>query len=163
MFRVVAVAVILLPVLAGCGPATVCPAIMYGATLTVRLTDDWSADAERTVTLGCPPSESCGEFVALPVEVLAQPEMSPLTDSPPLASDEKPGPGPGPGPGPATGPVKDGAAEFSVLGGAERVVVTVRGAGTSAASRTVEPEWVRVGGDEQCGGPMHADVVVPAP
>jgi hypothetical protein len=36
-------------------------------------------------------------------------------------------------------------------------------AGAEPVSVTVRPEWVRVGGTAECGGPMAAEVVVPPP
>jgi hypothetical protein len=43
--------------------------------------------------------------------------------------------------------------EVAVLGSDEAVL----------AETTAAPEWVRVGGSEQCGGPHQATVTVPAP
>ena len=35
--------------------------------------------------------------------------------------------------------------------------------GAVLAETTAAPEWVRVGGSEECGGPMEGTVTVPAP
>jgi hypothetical protein len=45
----------------------------------------------------------------------------------------------------------------------EQVTVRVLADGQVAAELTVEPEFVRTGGSEECGGPSSAQVVVPAP
>jgi hypothetical protein len=133
------VLVVLLPVLAGCvGQATACPAVGYGVSLTVQLADDWPSGVDREVSVDCPEDESCGRIIALPV------------DEPPARQ-------------PATAPVRDGAAAFSLSVVVEEVAVTVREAGADVVSVRVEPDWVRVGGSKDCGGPMHAEVVVPAP
>ena len=46
----------------------------------------------------------------------------------------------------------------------ETVDVTVLGPdGAVLAELTADPEWERVGGSAECGGPMAATVTVPAP
>jgi hypothetical protein len=55
-------------------------------------------------------------------------------------------------------------AVFSLPGALpEQVTVRVLADGQVAAEVTVEPEFARVGGSEECGGPSSAQVVVPAP
>ena len=41
--------------------------------------------------------------------------------------------------------------------------MTVSGADGVLTELTVTPDWVRVGGSAECGGPTEAEVVVPAP
>ena len=46
----------------------------------------------------------------------------------------------------------------------DSVVVTVLGPdGATLADLETDLDWRRVGGTEECGGPMTASVVVPAP
>ena len=132
--RVAAVLVLVGVAVAGCTPSA-CPAIGWGRTLTVELADGWPAGTGRTVHLEC--TEPC--------DVLSlQPR--------------------GPGEGPSS-PVLGTTATFQPTQGAfESVVVTVLDAeGAELARVEAEPEWVRVGGTEECGGPTESTVTVPAP
>ena len=125
--------------LAACWPdgGTVCPAIAYGRTLVVELAGDWPGDDGRTLLVDC--DGPCSEVF---VEDGA----------------------PGPGPGQLTVPLSDGRAEVSWTAPRDSVGLTVLGAdGTELAEVDTDLDWVRVGGSEECGGPMHATVTVPAP
>jgi hypothetical protein len=135
--RVRALAALLLAgtTVAGCDSTTACPAIGWGRTLTVALADGWPPATGRTVLLEC----------AAPCEVL---KAEPGT------------------PGPASAPLTGTSVVFAVTGGTtpESVTVTVAdAAGTELARLETRPEWARVGGSEECGGPSEATVVVPAP
>ena len=119
---------------AGCDAVTACPAIMWGQALVVELADGWPPDTGRAVHLQCP-----GTCNVLQI---------------------------GPGtPDRASAPLTGTSASFGITGVApESVVVTVvDAAGTEVARVEAEPEFVRVGGSEECGGPSEATVVVPAP
>lgn len=57
-----------------------------------------------------------------------------------------------------------GRAAFALLEGRpSEVTVRVLESGVVVTESTVEPEFVRVGGTAECGGPTEAEVVVPAP
>jgi len=63
-----------------------------------------------------------------------------------------------------TAPVDDGAAGFDLTADPDSLVVTVLAAdGAELAAVEVELQWVRVGGTEDCGGPVRATVTVPGP
>ena len=159
VFRSVLVSVLAL-VLAGCSPATVCPAMLHGASLTVRLADGWAAGDPQSVTLRCPDGVECGLIAPDDLTVLREPQEVPV---PPPGSVPLPTPDPSPRPGGTPQELEDGAATYSLDGPREELVVTVSGADGVLAELTVSPDWVRVGGSEECGGPMEAEVVVPAP
>ena len=156
---------VLVPVLAalltGCGsPATACPAIMYGASLTVRLADDWPTGAAESATVRCPEGGQCGLILPSDVTVLPEPEEVPVP-SPQTAQPPTPERSPG---NSGMAQVFDGGAQrWSLYGAHEELVVSVSGAGGVLTAATVRPDWVRVGGTEDCGGPAAAEVVVPAP
>ena len=156
---------LLVPVVAalltGCDSgATVCPAIMHGASLTVRLADDWPTGAAERATVRCPDGDVCGAIAPSDLTVLPQPEAVPV---PPPGTAPPPTPEPSPGSSGTTQELDDGAASWSVIGAREELVVSVSGAGGVLTETTVRPEWVRVGGTAECGGPTTAEVVVPAP
>jgi hypothetical protein len=55
------------------------------------------------------------------------------------------------------------AALSFILSSPDTVVITVLDAdGAMQADVQTDLDWVRVGGSEECGGPMHAAVTVPA-
>ena len=64
-----------------------------------------------------------------------------------------------------TAPLTGRSAGLSVdMAAPESVVVTVLGAdGSDLAEVSADLEWHRVGGSEECGGPMETTVTVPAP
>ncbi|MCW2510355.1 MAG: hypothetical protein JWP68_3503 [Modestobacter sp.] len=122
--------------LAGCdGPSMyACPAIGYSSSLVVELAPDWPADHAHSVTIEC--DEPCGV---------------PSMDGGDAASTR-------------TAVLAEGAALFDWVGDEASVVVTVRAAdGAELAKVDAELEWVRVGGSEECGGPLEATVTIPAP
>ncbi len=43
------------------------------------------------------------------------------------------------------------------------MVLLVSAGSATPTEHEVTPEWVRVGGTEECGGPHEAEIVVPAP
>jgi hypothetical protein len=113
VFRSVLVSVLVVGP-AGCSTsATACPAMLHGASLTVRLAGGWTDGEPRSVRVRCPDGVACGRI--------------------------------------------------SPDGPREELVVTVSGVDGVLAELTVTPDWVRVGGTEECGGPTEAEVVVPAP
>jgi hypothetical protein len=116
---------------------TVCPAIGWLDALTVELAEGWAAVPGGSVTVECP-STCAGEFRldASPVErdVVTVP-LSGATTAVQFSADRP-----------------------------DSVVVTVTGAdGTELARQPADLDWRRVGGSAECGGPMAATVVVPAP
>jgi hypothetical protein len=111
-----------------------CPAVGYSSSLVVELAPDWPADQAHSVTIEC--DEPCAV--------------------PPMDGGEAAGT--------PTAVLADGAAHFDWLGDEASAVVTVLGAdGTPLAEVDAELDWVRVGGTEECGGPLDATVTVPAP
>ncbi|PZA21256.1 hypothetical protein DMO24_11260 [Modestobacter versicolor] len=61
-----------------------------------------------------------------------------------------------------TVPVVDGVAGFDVFASPATVAVTVLAAdGTELTRLETELDWARVGGSEECGGPVVATVDVP--
>jgi hypothetical protein len=124
--------------LAACdGVGQACPAIGWGSTLTVELAPDWPPGEGRSVEVGCP--EPCG----LPA----------LGSTP-------------------SGPIREGVAPLTgtstalsfVMETPDSVVVPVLGPdGAVLAEVAADLDWERVGGSEECGGPMAATVTVPAP
>ena len=124
--------------LAGCdGVGQACPAIGWGSTLTVELAPDWPPGEGRSVEVGCP--EPCG----LPA----------LGGTP-------------------SGPIRAGVAPLTgtstalsfVMETPDSVVVPVLGPdGVVLAEVAADLDRERVGGSEECGGPMAATVTVPAP
>ena len=93
--------------------------------------------------------------------MLPEPEEVPV---PPPGTAPPPTLEPSPGSSGTTQELDGGAASWSLLGGArEELVVSVSGAGGVLTETTVRPDWVRVGGTAECGGPTTAEVVVPAP
>jgi plasmid stability protein len=117
--------------LTGCAPSA-CPAIGWSNTLTVQLDGDASAvdQVQLCTDDGCAPAE----------------EFDP---SGPL--------------GQVTVEGSDGDSWTFSLGMTRPEQLTVRALaadGTVLSDTQVSPEWVRVGGSEQCGGPGKATVAV---
>jgi hypothetical protein len=154
---------LLVVALAGCSQiVTACPAIGYSSTLVVRLADDWPPGDARTVTLACPEEEVCGLPSAFPREALPSAAVVPFQEPAPPPAGQSPA-SEVDRESPVVQPLSDGSAEFVIFSSPETVTLTVTEAGEDVVSVTVPPEWVRVGGSEQCGGPHEAEVVVPAP
>ncbi|GAB3192996.1 hypothetical protein GCM10027261_06880 [Geodermatophilus arenarius] len=129
--------------LAGCAGApggsgaVVCPAIGWVDAVRVELTGDWTGPAPASVRVVCEPS--CGQVVRLDRDPEPRREVTaPLTGT--------------------TAGVPTGT------GTPDAATVTVLAAdGGALAEVDADLDWVRVGGSEECGGPMEATVVVPAP
>jgi hypothetical protein len=62
-----------------------------------------------------------------------------------------------------TAPLEGEVARLSPMGLPGSVVVTVLGPAGPEAELDTDLDWRRVGGDDECGGPMRAGVTVPAP
>ena len=159
MFRSMLVSVSVVA-LASCGTPTACPAVLHGASLTIRLADGWADAKARSVTLRCPVGVECGWIAPEDLTVVPQPEEVPV---PPPGGTPLPAPEPSPEISGTTQDLDDGVATFSLEGPREELIVTVNGADGVLTERTVTPDWVRVGGSEECGGPTQAEVVVPGP
>jgi hypothetical protein len=161
VFRPLLVSVLVTTVVTGCGQVTThCPAVGHFSTFVVRLDDGWPLDEARTVTLRCPEDDVCDVRASVrPEDVLPEPEPHVVPfDEPRLQTGPPPAT-----PGSATQTLRDGTAEFVLGSSPGPVLVTVSEAGEDVVSMIVQPEWVRVGGSEECGGPQEAEVVVPAP
>ena len=92
MFRSVWVSISVVA-LASCGTsATACPAMLHGASLTVRLADGWADSGPRSVTVRCPDGVECG-FIAPDDLTVLSPEEVPV---PPPGSAPPPTPDPQP-------------------------------------------------------------------
>jgi len=115
------------------GVPRVCPAVDYGRNLVVRLADDWPPMEGRTVVARC--SSPCGQ-VQQNRDELAREVSGALTGS---------------------------SAALWMLDMPDSVVVTVLGPEGQVAELEQALTWQRLGGTEECGGPMEAVVVVPAP
>jgi hypothetical protein len=159
MFRAMLVSISAVA-LASCGTPTACPAVLYGASLTVRLADGWGDAEPRSVTVRCADGVECGSIRPDDLTVLPMPEEVPV---PPPGSAPVPTPEPSPEISGTTQDLHDGEATYSLHGPREELIVTVNGADGVLLERTVTPDWVRVGGSVECGGPTEAEVVVPAP
>ena len=121
--------------LTGCDTVTACPAIGYAHTLTVALAEGWPAGTGRTVHLDCSPA--CG------VEWLEDGTMSAQTSAP-LAGTSA-------------------SVPFSITPPDSVVVRVLDATGAELTRFGADPEWRRVGGTAECGGPSEATVTVPAP
>ncbi|SDH50623.1 hypothetical protein SAMN04489720_1457 [Agrococcus jejuensis] len=124
-------------VTAACAPLPVaCPAVGYFSTLSVTLAEPRDDVAlELCLSAGCAPA--------------------PLDE---LASDEAIADGLF---GEASGDGLEGWTISIMSGGTDAVGYRLLDvAGTVLAEGEVEPEWVRVGGSEQCGGPTEAEIVL---
>jgi hypothetical protein len=117
------------------GPDVACPAIGWGSSVRVELTGDWSAQPVGVVELEC--STPC-ERLAVLDEVTGEPvQLHEAVD-------------------PLSWPVfgeRPGSAVATVLAPD----------GSELARVESQLEFERVGGTEECGGPMRATVTGPAP
>jgi hypothetical protein len=96
-----------------------------------------------------------------PREVLPSAAVVPFQEPAPPPAGQSPAPEVG-RESPVVQPLSDGSAEFVLSPSPAAVTLTVSQAGEDVVSVTVQPEWVRVGGTEECGGPLEAEIVVPA-
>jgi hypothetical protein len=122
---------------AGCGADefTACPAdaAVLSPNVVVQLAGDRPEGDAATVVLRCTP--------ACVVDMKGDPTSDTLSS-----------------------PVDGGVAGFDVLADPDTVVVTVLDLdGGELAEMETGLEFERVGGSEECGGPMRATVTVPAP
>jgi hypothetical protein len=115
---------------------TACPAIGWLDALTVEL-DGWAEVPGGSVTVECP--STCAREIRLDAPAIERNEVSvPLSG--------------------ATTTVP------FTYGRPDSVVVTVTGPdGAELARQPADVDWRQVGGSAECGGPMAATVVVPAP
>jgi hypothetical protein len=110
----------------------ICPAIDHGRTLVVQLADGWPAAEGRTVVVRC--EEPCGR--------VQRDRDEPTHD--------------------VSGALAGSIARLPMMAVPESVVVTVLDPGGAVAEVAESLTWRRVGGTEECGGPMEAVVLVPA-
>jgi hypothetical protein len=125
--------------LAACreGIETVCPAIGWSNSLVVTLAGDWPPVEGGSVAVDCAPR--CGETV--------------VRDGAPVDRDR------------LTAPLDTLPVVLHLdMSAPDSVDVRVLGPdGSVLAGLAADLDWVRVGGSEECGGPMEAVVTVPAP
>jgi hypothetical protein len=118
----------------GAGQPTACPAVAWGNTLTVTLTDDWPVGMGRSLEVDC--GSPC------------EPASVGRAAGPVVAASLR----------------GTSADVSFILSSPDTVVVTVLDAdGATLAEVEADLDWVRVGGSEECGGPGAVSVVVPAP
>ena len=113
------------------GGSTACPAIAWGSSLRIELADGWPA--ADAVRIQCP--SPCGLPVD-PVEGAPDEVVVQLTGTTAFVS--------------------------SPMGAPETITVSVLGADGSVLTEVrLDLDWVRVGGTEECGGPLEATATVP--
>jgi hypothetical protein len=118
---------------AGCAWGPSCPDIEWPRTVVIRLADDWTVDGGLTAVPVCPDDLQCD---GLPPDAVNRPD----------------------------GALTDGAARLVLPELLDEIGVQVRGTDEEVLAATeAQLDWVRVGGTEACGGPMEAELVVPAP
>lgn len=120
---------------AGCDAATAigCPEIGWTNELTVRLDADWPVQTGRTVHLTC--QDGCASS----------------------SSDDG---------GEGSRLLLTGTStsfRWPMTTPASVTVTVLDASGTLLTRVDAEPDWVRVAGTEECGGPTEGTVVVPAP
>lgn len=119
------------------GAPTVCPAIGWTNAVTVTLADDWPPVEGGSLTVDCSPM--CGWAVMENKPLAEEDQVSVPLDGPTAVL-----------PLDMSAP---GSVSIRVLGPDEEELADV----------DTDLDWRRVGGSEECGGPMEATVVVPAP
>ena len=126
--------------LASCsgGVETACPAVAWGSVVVVELAGGWAAVDVGSVDVECAPT-SCAPMTVLEEGTGAT--LAPAPSSAPLTRAVDP-----------SGPLPESA-----------VVTVLAPDGRQLARLETDLEFVRVGGSEECGGPMEARVEVPAP
>ena len=119
------------------GTGTVCPAIGWSNALVVTLAGDWPEVEGGSVTVDCAPR--CGWVVVQDGAAVDRDRLTaPLDTLPAVAHLDMSAPN---------------SVDVRVLGPD----------GSELAEFEADLDWVRVGGSEECGGPMEATVTVPAP
>lgn len=129
--------------LTGCGMTdVVCPAVGWVSTITVRLEGDITAVNDVQL---CTP-EGCSVHEAAPAQA-----ASPKTAGPSTPADASPSPAPFVGSRTALN-----SWLFTVSGRLPHEVTTrvLAKDGTLLARQQSQVEWTRVGGSEECGGPV---------
>jgi hypothetical protein len=122
-----------LSLLATCADGVVCPAIGWSNALTVELAEGWADVPGGSITLDC--SSPCGA-----IDLDAHEPASELSV-----------------------PLTGGAAVVQLLATPDSVTATVLGSdGVVLGGTTAHLDWRRVGGSEECGGPMEAVVSIPS-
>lgn len=136
------------------GLPTACPAVGYSSTLTVTLAEPHDGVAlELCVTQGCTPRALDDVPVDEPIEVCDSMECVTASPQPEASAD-------------------DGIWMLERGDGVDGWTITIFTGGTAVGYRLLdpagavldegeaEPDWVRVGGSEQCGGPSEAEIVL---
>ena len=125
--------------LTGCdgGGTRACPAIAWGNGLTVELAGDWPPEEGRSVQVSCPGA-------CRPEALEGTPSGSIREGVAPLVGDRA-------------------TVSFLMETPDEVHVAVLDPDGAVLAELTADPEWVRVGGSAECGGPHETTLTVPAP
>ena len=119
------------------GAPVACPAIGWSNAVTVTLADDWPPVEGGSLTVDCAPM--CGWAVMQDGPIAEQDQVAaPLDGRPAVLHLDMSAPD---------------SVSIRVLGPDKEELADV----------DTDLDWRRVGGSEQCGGPMEATVVVPAP
>jgi hypothetical protein len=121
--------------LTGCagGPQAGCPAVAYLPTLVVRLAGDWPTAQQGSLSVTC--STPCTRF-----QMSGNGQTGHLT-------------------GALTGMTT--RLQMETMPGS--LTITVRGPQGPVTEVRADLTWRRVGGSEECGGPMEAEVTILAP
>lgn len=121
--------------LTGCagGPTVACPAVAYLPTLVVRLAGDWPTAQQGSLSVTC--STRCTRF-----------RMSGNGQT-----------------GHLTGALTGMTTRLQTATMPGSLTITVCGPRGPVTEVRADLTWRRVGGSAECGGPMEAEVTIPAP
>ncbi|QCR20442.1 hypothetical protein C1N71_14150 [Agrococcus sp. SGAir0287] len=140
---------------ASCSAPLACPTVGYSSTLTVELAEPRDDIAlELCVTEGCSPRARDDLPADEPIvvcETLDCVTATPTPDEPARADD---------GIWMLEGDGVDGWSVTIMTGGEVVAYRLVASDGVVLDEGEVTPDWERVGGSEQCGGPREAEVVL---
>ncbi|MGY1858015.1 hypothetical protein [Modestobacter sp. SYSU DS0290] len=119
------------------GVPMACPAIGYVPSVRVELTGEWTTGTPASVRVTCP----------LPCALEFREDQEPVEGRELTAE--------------VSGSTASVALPMTIPDSVTATVLTADG--TVLTSHEADLDWVRVGGSQECGGPMQATVEVPAP